>query len=653
MKRVRIKHDRIKHGRSKFLCMALLLFFAFIVSAQDASTATVDVAPYVRKDAYGDVKISPQGDYLAVTVPAEDRTVLVVLRRADMKPTAKIEGGKDSVIYDFWWANNERLVASMAEKFGVDDKPFANGEIYAVNADGTRAASLTGPAEFTFAEVHDALRDDDRNILIGAIPYGDSNKTLLQKLDIYTGQRSPVAASPIPRASFVTDREGYARFAFGAGNDNASKLYYREKASTVWRLIADETRTGLVENAIGFSADGKRAYLRTQRPGKPDAILSWDPAMDARTELLSDPAVDPYSILFDGEDRPIGACYMHDGIRNRFFDADSADAKRYRQLEKSFPDAAVLITSGTSDGKLLVIQVASDRNPGDYYLFDTVAKKVLPLFSRRLWFDPANMAPSESVGFEARDGTSLHGYLTLPVGKQRGTPLPMVLLPHGGPFDVFDRWWFDDEAQMLAEAGYAVLRVNYRGSSNYGRDFMQSGARQWGRKLQFDLTDATRWAIAEKIADPKRICIYGASYGAYAALMGAATEPDLYRCAAGYVGVYDMAEHHKRVSGSSRANRNWVEDWYGTRENMAAISVLDKAAQIRVPVLLAAGGKDEIAPIAHSEKMEKALKNAGTQVETLYFPNEGHGFYKEDHRLAFYTRLLNFLSAHLGGAAAK
>jgi dipeptidyl aminopeptidase/acylaminoacyl peptidase len=643
----------MRDGRSSAACLLLSLLFAFTASAQTAPLAAVDVAPYVRKDAYGDVKISPQGDYLAVTVPTEDRTVLVILRRADMKPTAKVEGGKDSVIYDFWWANNERLVASMAVKYGVDDKPYANGEIYAVNADGSRAQSLTGEAEFTFAQVHDVLRDDDRNILIGAIPYGESNKTLLQKLDVYTGLRSPVAASPVPRADFVTDREGYARFSFGAGNDNAGKLYYRDKASTDWRLIADETRTGLVETAIGFSADGKRAFLRTERPGKPDAILSWDPATGERSEILSDPVVDPYSILYDGEDRPIGARYMHDGVRTRFFETDAASTKLYRQLEKAFPDAAVLITSSTHDGKQLVILVSSDRNPGDYYVFDTVAKKVLPLFARRLWFDPAKMAPTHSVGFEARDGVRLHGYLTLPVGKQRGTPLPMVLLPHGGPFDVFDTWWFDDEAQMLAEAGYAVLRVNFRGSSNYGRDFLESGARQWGRKLQFDLTDATRWAIAEKIADPKRICIYGASYGAYAALMGAATEPDLYRCVAGYVGVYDMVEHHKKVSGSSRANRNWVDDWFGPRENMEAISVIDKAAQIKAPVFLAAGGKDEIVPIDHSEKMEKALKRAGVQVETLYFPYEGHGFYKEEHRLAFYTRLLNFLSRNLGGAAAK
>jgi dipeptidyl aminopeptidase/acylaminoacyl peptidase len=626
-----------------------------VFSAWAQSPAPVDVAPFLRKDTYTDVKISPKGDYLAVTVPLEDRTALVVLRRADMQPTAKIQGGKDSVIYGFWWANDERVVASMAEKFGFDDKPFANGELYAVNADGSRGMSLTGLAQYTFAQMFDTLRDDDRNVLISSYPYGENSKTALEKLDIYNGKRSPVAASPIGGAEFTTDHQGVARFARGAGADNFSKLYYRDREGGEWRLINDEGKTGIVEAAIGMTADGARAYLQVERPGKPDAIVTWDPASGQRTEMLSDAIVDPYSALIDGQDRLVGARSMHDRVRTRFFDPESATAKLYRQLEKAFPNDAVLITSGTVDERLLVLRVESDRNPGDYYLFDTAAKKVTPLFARRLWLDPATMAPNRSVEIAARDGVTLRGYLTLPLGTQTGSARPMVVVPHGGPFGVFDTWWFDAETQMLAKAGYAVLRVNFRGSGNYGRDFAESGARQWGRKLQFDLTDATRWAIEQKIADPKRICMYGASYGAYAALMGVASEPDLYRCAAGYVGVYDMVEHHKNVSNAtrSRSGRLWVEQWLGPRETMAAISVATMADKIKAPVFLAAGGKDEIAPIEHSEKMEKALRAAGTPVETLYYPQEGHGFYVEAHQREFYVRLLNFFSRHLGGAPAK
>jgi dipeptidyl aminopeptidase/acylaminoacyl peptidase len=228
----------------------------------------------------------------------------------------------------------------------------------------------------------------------------------------------------------------------------------------------------------------------------------------------------------------------------------------------------------------------------------------------------------------------------------------MVVMPHGGPFGIFDQWSFDEDTQMLAEAGYAVLRINFRGSDNYGASFRRAGAREWGARMQDDLTDATRWAIEQGIADPARICIYGASYGGYAALMGAAREPDLYRCAIGYVGVYDLEAKHRDNSRAARWLRNWSDDWMGERDALDARSPVLLAAQIKAPVLLVAGGEDSTAPIAHSKKMERALRHAGKPVETLYVSSEGHGFYTEEHRREYYTRLLDFLARHLGGATA-
>jgi dipeptidyl aminopeptidase/acylaminoacyl peptidase len=206
--------------------------------------------------------------------------------------------------------------------------------------------------------------------------------------------------------------------------------------------------------------------------------------------------------------------------------------------------------------------------------------------------------------------------------------------------------------QLLAKAGYAVLQLNYRGSGNYGRAFHHAGAREWGARMQDDLTDATRWTIDQGIADPARICIYGASYGGYAALMGVAKEPTLYRCAVGYVGVYDLPMMHEDKADMARWVENWADGWLGDPATLAGRSPNRLAAQIKVPVLLAAGGEDETAPIKHSKMMEKALREAGVPVETLYYDTEGHGFYSEPHRREFYTRLLDFLSRHIGGAKA-
>lgn len=275
------------------------------------------------------------------------------------------------------------------------------------------------------------------------------------------------------------------------------------------------------------------------------------------------------------------------------------------------------------------------------------------MISRRDWFDPERTATVQPIALQARDGVPLHGYLTLP-RTGAANNLPMVVMPHGGPFEIFDSWQFDDDAQLLAQAGYAVLQINFRGSGNYGRAFQHAGARQWGGTMQNDVTDATRWAVTQGYADARKICIFGASYGAYAALMGAAKEPGLYACAAGYVGVYDLpmmftsGDIQKRGSGE-----NYLKQWLGDPVTLAARSPVHLAKQIKVPVFLAAGGEDERAPIQHSKRMEAALRQAGTPVETLYYDTEGHGFYTEPHRRAFYTQLLTFLAKSLDGAKAK
>lgn len=629
--------------------------------------AQVDLDAYLKRDLYERVKISPTGEYLAVTVPLEDRTVLVIMRRADKAITAKAMGGEHSLVDDFWWANDERVVVAMAQRLGTQDAPFATGELHAVNVDGTKGMLLASPrgvddmvgiggtirmtadpAVFMI----DPLAGDERNILVSSMRLTTDPLTYVEKMDIYNRRRTLVASAPVRNASFAVDGAGEVRFAHGAGYDNVRKLYYREARGEEWRLINDQSVSGIVMTASGFSVDGRTAYLTAQVPGGPDAIFAYDPATDTRTQLIRDPVADPWALIERlGSQEPAGAWFMSDRIRSRFFDEASPTARLYRSLEKAFPSQAVAVTSTTRDGRLAVLNIWSDRNNGDFYLFDTQKNSADLLYSRREWFDPAKVPPSRAIEVTARDGMKLHGYLTLPLGKEKN--LPLVVLPHGGPFGIFDAWRFDDDSQMLADAGYAVLRLNFRGSGNYGRDYLNAGARQWGKTMQDDLTDATRWAITQQVADPARICIYGASYGGYAALMGAAKEPDLYACAVGYVGVYDLEKMHKDDAAHSRSWKSWTNDWIGDRNTLGEVSPVNLAARIKVPVFLAAGGQDERAPVEHTRKMEKALKEAGVPVESLYFKSEGHGFFTEPHRREYYTRLLAFLSTHLGGAKAK
>lgn len=644
------------------------LLLALVVAVLPCQPAhAVDVGTFIKRDRFKTIEISPTGEYFAATIPMEDRTALMIGRRADMKTTASAQFGKHTDIIDVTWVNPERVVLTMADKIGEREKPFATGELYAINADGSKAENLVGyrvegrgagtriqpkKVEAVFARLVDSLPGDDRNVIISVEPFSADAYTRAERLDVYSGRRHEVARVPVRSAWFTTDHTGVVRFARGSGIDNVSKLYYRADEDADWKLINDEAASHRIEVPIGFSADGKTAYLQVEQEQGPDAVVAMDVATGSRKQILRDDNSDPSSYIYEaGSEAPVGVLFRDGKPRREFFDDTSETARLVRSLEAAFGDVVPYITSTTSDGRLALVETYSDRNPGDYFLYDKVAKKADYMISRREWIDPAKMAGTRPIALKARDGLALSGYLTIPPGSD-GKSLPMVVLPHGGPIDVRDVWGFDSELQMLAGAGYAVLQVNFRGSAGYGRAFRQAAAREWGGTMQDDLTDATRWAIQQGYADAGRICIYGASYGGYAALMGVAREPSLYKCAVGYVGVYDLPAMYGEEGVQGTSSETYLRDWVGERGTLAAISPTRMANRIKVPVFLAAGGEDKTAPIEHTESMEKALRAAGVPVETLYYDNEGHGFYTEAHRKEYYTRLLAFFSRHLGGATA-
>ncbi len=645
----------------------LLLVLAMVALPAGAA---VDLGQFVRKDEFNEIKISPSGEYYAATVPLENGTALTLFRRADLKGIGGFRPRRDAHVNGFEWVSDDRVLISIAEKFGMLDQPQPTGEIYTLDALGGRPDLLVGfrvqgngagtriqpkKVEDVAAFLIDGLPGDDRNAVIAVWPLmGDEPFTRAERLDVQSGRRTTLARAPVRRASFVTDSGGEVRLAYGADVDNASKLYYREAAGTEWRLVNDQNASKRIEVPLGFSADNRLAYLQVRgADAGTDRIVAWDPASDTRTTVLHHPVADPLSIIHrHGTSIPVGAQVMDGRHRNLFFDDASPEARQYRSLEAAFPDQSVRITSSTRDGALLLVRVWSGSSPGDFYLFDVAQKKVEHVVSSGSWIDPDKAASVEPITFKARDGLAIHGYLTRPRGASGARP--MVLMPHGGPFGIFDGWQYDRDAQLLAAAGYTVMQVNYRGSGNYGWAFQTAGARQWGGAMQDDLTDATRWAIAQGHAEASRICIYGASYGGYAALMGVAKEPSLYRCAAGYVGVYDLPMMQRQDGRKRRSLGNWSRDWVG--EDMAALAAVSPnrlADRIKVPVFLAAGGEDEIAPVEHTRMMEAALKKAGVPVESLYYDTEGHGFYTEPHQREYYTRLLAFLSRHLGGDTAK
>lgn len=649
--------------------MKFVLHVLLLLAAISTGMANQRIAPEIFADEgqFSNVKLSLDGKYIAATVPQGDRSLLVIMQRSPHQLTASYRLPKGTHIADFWWVNEERVLIALAESFGSRDYPQATGELAAINIDGSRQELLVGwrvqeqktgtrikTKQEGLVRAHPVhlLPEDRKHILISTSAFTAEPYTRVERMDVYSGRRTTVASVPVPRASFTTDNEGQVRFALGATSDNHSKLYYRSGNKAEWELINDEVQTKHFRAPLGFSPDNRIAYMRVSHAKGPDSIVAYDVQTREEKEIARHAIVDPGTIRRADFGTPIGVRFHHGKATSVFFDPSSESARLMKMVEEAMPGHDVDLISTTSDNALKLLLATSDTDPGSYYLLDSTTRAMEYLMARKEKIDPEQMATRRSITFKARDDLALHGYLTLPRESSEKN-LPMVLLPHGGPFGIHDDWTFDTDAQLLANAGYAVLQVNFRGSGNYGRAFRDAGSRQWGRTMQDDLTDATHWAIREGIADPKRICIYGASYGGYASLMGVAKEPELYRCAVGYVGVYDLPRMLREDRKAGAPTRTWLYDWIGDNDaELAGTSPNRLAERIKVPVFLAAGGEDLVAPIEHSRLMEQALRKHDVPVETLYYRNEGHGFHDAANREEYYSRLLKFLDKHLAPDSA-
>ncbi len=647
------------------LAAALLASHAGDVRAEPAAAAAPPLEHFIERDAFVDIKISPDGKHLAANMPVERGTALYMLDTETLAKQGHFYAGEDLEVADFWWSSNERLLISPAQRFLGDEAPSYTGEIFAVNVDGSQPSALVGyraddgrrhtriknrESERVWASPIDLLPGADRHVLIQIEPWSSrtSNFASIERLDTQTGRRTRVAMSPVTRAQFLTDAAGNLRFAQGLTSENDLELYHLPPGSESWELINSQAQSGQQAYALGFSSDGAVAYVQASRAEGPDAIERLDLATGERTEVYRHARRDPAGAIYSLDGNAVLGVFVRDPqVNMHFFEPDHPEAKLRQSLAGAFKGHDVFITSATEDGRKAILYVYSDRNPGEYFLFDRETKHARHIGSRGRALVPEQMGETRLVQIQARDGLLLDGLLTLPPGAEP-RELPLVVHPHGGPFDIQDQWGFDPRVQLLATRGMAVLQVNFRGSGGYGRAFVEAGYKQWGRAMQDDLTDATRWAIDQGIADARRICLFGASYGGYASLMGAAKEPGLYACAAGDVGVYDLEVWSRRVDFQRmRWGKNYLQEAVGT-EGLAEVSPVQLADRIRVPVFLAAGENDRRAPVQQTELMEAALKRAGVPVQSVYFRGEGHGYYSQDNKRKFYGELLAFLEQHIG-----
>lgn len=651
-------------GWSTRAAMLALALAAFVSPLPTAAGETPEISHFSQSTRFIDIKISPDGEHLAVLTPVDGLRSVVILDTETMKPTyiARFQGQQQ--VGEFHWANAERLIVRLEIFRGWLEHPTSAGEWFAVNVDGSKQRNIYGyrvgnnkvskirraTPVFGYGQIIDLLENDPKHILMSSTPF-DASKSRgpsVLKVNVYNGRHKELTRAPISNATFLTDHSGRTRFVGGMNDDGQIEIYYRDDEKEDWKLLSTGHQEDGVILPLAF-IDDNSVYVAESMDGGPNGVFTLNLETGEKNLVYRHEIADPSqfwftpdrSKLFALEVEPLTPTYV-------YLDTESTDAQLLREMLQAFPGQQVRLASQTLDGRLAVIKVFSDRNPGSFYLFDRSKHQARHLVDSRPWVDPQQSATVRPLEFEARDGRIIRGYLTLPAGRE-AKDLPLVVNPHGGPHGIRDWWGYNPEAQFLASRGIAVLQVNFRGSGGYGTEFLKAGYRKWGREIQHDIIDGTRHLIESGTADPDRVCIYGGSFGGYSALQSSILEPDLYACAIGFVGVYDLPLLYEVGDvQESDVGISTMEKYVGRDElELREFSPVYHVDKLKTALLIVHGEEDPRAPIEHAYALRDALEEIDYPFEWLIMEKEGHGFYDASNREKMYGKLWAFLATHL------
>lgn len=635
----------------------ILFFILFCAQAIADSSKEISVRTFFEHAKFNNIKVSPDGQNVAFTYQDDTEVKLAVMRLKDKAILSSFAFGKNKHVIDFHWANETRVLMEVTEVLGhLTSASDSFVELFAANIDGTRRIELFKVQTSIYTILHLLPEQPDR-ILIGKRYFDDKDGMRAFTLDIYRGRERYLDAQPQGYiAGLIADNSGVVRigveFIDGKSIDENRLVIHYKNNDTWQKLDLPSKRANPTIEPLGFSADNSKAYFSSN--------FDMETA-DVAGLFVYDFATSNITLLARHHYSDIGkAFYSHDGevlavgyestINDvEFVNAEHQDAKLLAGLRAAFPGQTVSITSFNREGNIALFRVSSDKNSGEFFIFDTKTGKANYLASARPELNPDLMHAMREINFTARDGLEIRGLLTMPNHVKKNAPL--IVNVHGGPFGVSDSWGFNSEAQFFASKGYATLQINFRGSGGYGDDFVRAGRLQWGHKMQDDITDGTLWAIEQGFADKERICIYGGSYGGYAALWGVIKEPSLYKCSVGYAGVYDMPIFFRK--DGSDASRGGRSEQYLTSHigedaaYLRSISPVHNVNKIQVPLFLVHGSNDVRVPIIHANNLRKALDDAGKQYEWLE-RKEGHGFFNVDNREDLYKKMLAFFDKQIG-----
>lgn len=648
--------------------------------AQGAVTAP-PLAAFFGNSSFGGALLSPSGRYLAARSGAPGRRMILAVIDLQTSTPKVVAAFNDADIGHIAWVNDERLAFDVTDRDVGPGDTFLGAGLYAVNRDGsnlrqlaaragqgftTDSASLTGARLlpwYTFLMGQDSAQDSD-SIYVTSYDVDDRQYFHVRNVNLLSLNTVTGKATVVPRPGhgnidgWMLDRQGKPRLAFGHDRD-LSTIYYLDPANDQWRTLTTyHTFTG-GKDAIApedFGPDGT-LYV-SARDGHDMRSLY---AFDYKTgKIQPEPLVETKGYDFAGgmitnRTRLLGVRYLTDAHGTAWF--DPAMKALQDKVDKLLPGMVNLISPARSaDAPGMLVRSYSDVQPVIYLLYNKQTGQLNKIGESRPNIDSRHMGHQQVLRYKARDGLEIPATLTLPPNASKGARLPMVVLVHGGPYQRGRSWGWDAESQFLASRGYAVLEPEFRGSTGFGARHFTSGWKQWGLAMQDDIADGTRWAIAQGIADPKRICIAGADYGGYATLMGLSRDPDLYRCGVEWVGMTDIQllyDEHWRFAGLSNEWKAYgmpemVGDPVKDAAQLAATSPLQQAARIHQPLLMAYGGVDRRVPISHGKKFYDAVSRTNKNVEWIEYDEEAHGWSLPKTRIDFWGQVESFLDKQIG-----
>ncbi|PCK07693.1 MAG: hypothetical protein COA42_13040 [Alteromonadaceae bacterium] len=646
----------------------LLLLVCGVFLFNTVHAEQIPVESFAKPNEYYDMVLSPTGKYLAVSRAADEgKSLVAILDTKELKLISHVPAtSKNSPILPLW-INDERFIVRFTEESSLYEQEFLTGEITSVNANGKRDKRIVQRQIFVSnapikrlnglhgnASVVHVLPKQKNHMMIRFIAFGRTkDRNILPELyriNITNGKVKLIAKAPSHLADFILSESGEPLFSIGHDKKALkveNELVVHEYKDKKWHQLSVG---GLEAGSFSVVANTKNpdeVVVSASFNDKADRLYRYNLRTGKRKLIFAHPDVNYRDLDIDPVTNRLLAVHFDAGHPDiHLIEPDHPKARWYPSLFSFFEGRKVKITSATSDYSQLVVHVTGADEPGQFHLFNTKTKKMRYLFNAASWIKSEELAKTEPYTFQSRDDLKIHGYLTKP--KNTKGPHPMVVLPHGGPR--FRDWWeYDSEVQFLASRGYAVLQVNFRGSYGYGYGFQSAGDRKWGAEIQYDIIDATKWAAQKPDIDGDKICIVGASFGGYSALMSPILEPDLYKCAVGVVGVYDLNLMWTTADiGDRRHGRNYLQEAIGKdKAELDNFSPVKRVSELKAPVLLVHGKRDGRVDVKHYYKMKKALEEKNHPHEGWLVRKEGHSFGSEKNRAEYFRKVEAFLGKYI------